>query len=277
MRLLLCLAERPGETVTADEIMERVWTGTIVSPDSIYQAVAALRRLLGDDAKTPAYIATVPRRGYRLVARVVRQVDAATAAACTVPPGIPPAPAAQREQPRVRFGIRRSGILVLVAIAVGAGVLFGIWGRGNHTLSGTGSYEQSVAVLPFLDLTSQAMDEEYLADGITEELIDELSAVPGLKVPPPTAVFYFKSRQMELADIAGALHVAYLVDGSVRRSGARLRIAARLIRAADGFIVWSASYDREEGDLLKLQSDIASQVSQKIQAARASHVSLHGQ
>jgi TolB-like protein/DNA-binding winged helix-turn-helix (wHTH) protein len=274
MRLLLCLAEHPGETVTADELMDRVWTGTIVTPDSIYQAVAYLRRLLGDDAKTPAYIATVPRRGYRLVAKVVKPTDAAPVAAPLV---VPDASVHAVQRPASGW---QAGIRTLGAAALGAGVLgLGIWwlaaGTGSHRAPSPAlAYERSVAVLPFLDLTSQAMGEEYLADGITEELIDELSKVPGLKVPPPSAVFYFKSKLMEPAVIARTLRVAYLVDGSVRRSGARLRIAVRLTRAADGFIVWSASYDRQPGDLLKLQSDIAGNVSKEIQATRAWQSSL---
>jgi TolB-like protein len=124
---------------------------------------------------------------------------------------------------------------------------------------------QSVAVLPFLDLTSQSMDEEYFADGMTEELIDRLSKVPHLEVPSPTAVFYFKERREPVRAIANSLHVTYVVEGSVRKSGTRLRIATRLIRADDGFIIWSETYDREARDLLQVQEDIAGEVVHALQ------------
>ena len=103
----------------------------------------------------------------------------------------------------------------------------------------------SVAVLPFLDLTSESMDQEYFADGMTEELIDRLSKIPGLRVPPPTSSFYFKGRKASIADIAKSLGVSYVLDGSLRKSGPTMRIAARLIRADNGFVVWSETSDRQ--------------------------------
>jgi transcriptional activator of cad operon len=85
---------------------------------------------------------------------------------------------------------------------------------------------------------------------MTEELIDKLSKIPGLRVPAPTSSFYFKGKQITVADIAKALGVAYVLDGSVRKSGTRLRVAARLIRADNGYVVWSETYDRPLDDIL---------------------------
>ena len=262
MRLLLCLSEHAGETVSTDDLMERVWSGTIVTQDSVYQAVASLRRLLGDDPKKPTYIATVPRRGYRLVAKVTVQTDSAEAAA------LPPSPAG----PAAHASYSKIGILAGALVA--AVLAFGFWHFSSVTMdqppiSPSPSTPQSVAVLPFLDLTSEAMHEEFFADGMTEELIDRLSKVSGLRVPPPTASFYFKGKPMPLNEIAEALNVNYVVDGSVRRSGATLRIAARLIRADTGFIVWSEAYDRQSEDLLMVQDEIAGQVAKAIEASRA--------
>ena len=127
--------------------------------------------------------------------------------------------------------------------------------------------ERSVAVLPFLDLTTQAMNEEYFADGMTEELIDRLSRIPGLRVPAPTASFFFKGKQLPVAAMAKSLGVTYVLDGSVRKSDTTLRIAARLVRAADGYVVWSATYDRPSGDKLQMQDDIAREVAQELRLA----------
>jgi TolB-like protein len=127
--------------------------------------------------------------------------------------------------------------------------------------------QKSVAVLPFLDLTTQEMNEEYFADGMTEELIDKLSKIPGLRVPAPTSSFYFKGKRVTVADVANSLGVAYILDGSVRKSAATLRIAARLVRAADGYVIWSETYDRPLGDKLWVQDDIAREVAKQLQAA----------
>jgi TolB-like protein len=111
------------------------------------------------------------------------------------------------------------------------------------------------------------MDEEYFADGMTEELIDRLSKIPGLRVPAPTSSFYFKGKKMTIADIAKSLGVAYVLDGSVRKSSATLRVAARLIRANDGYVVWTETYDRPYDDKLAVQDEIASEVAKALSAS----------
>jgi TolB-like protein len=121
-------------------------------------------------------------------------------------------------------------------------------------------------VLPFLDLTEGMTNEEF-ADGMTEELVDKLSKIPDLQVPAPTASFYFKGKKIPIADIARALGVAYLLDGSVRKSGPRLRVAARLIRADNGYVVWSETYDRPPDDILTVQDDIAGEVTKALKTS----------
>ncbi|ADV84650.1 protein kinase [Terriglobus saanensis SP1PR4] len=121
----------------------------------------------------------------------------------------------------------------------------------------------SIAVLPFLDLTDK-MSEEPFADGMTEELIDKLSGVPGLKVPGATSSFYFKGKRIAIADIAKTLGVSYVPDGSVRKSGLMLRVVARLIRADNGYVVWSETYDRPFQDKIWVQDDIASEVTKAL-------------
>jgi TolB-like protein/DNA-binding winged helix-turn-helix (wHTH) protein len=243
MRLLLCLAATPGEVVSIDALLNQVWSGVVVTPDSVYQAVAALRRLLGDDAKQPAYIVTVPRLGYRLVAPVEPLSDA------------PPAP-----RP-ARAGSRMYVVLALGILLVGALAYYLVAARNpaGQATADAAAAPKAIAVLPFLDLTDD-MNEEPFADGMTEELINKLSKVKGLRVPSPTASFYFKGKQLTVAEIARSLHVTYVLDGSVRKSGDTLRVAARLVRADDGYVVWSEHYDRPVGDKLMVQDDIASEV-----------------
>jgi len=248
LRLLMVLANRAGETVSIEELLDQVWSGVVVTQDSVYQAITSLRRLLGDDAKLPSYIATVPRLGYRLVARVSPWTDEEiTPAPTRLAPAPPSAPRISR-----RFGAALVAVAILALVAS-----FALWRTPAPPV-------KSVAVLPFLDITSQEMNEEYFADGVTEELINRLSRLPGFKVPSPTDSFYFKDKQLPVAEIARRLRVNYLLDGSLRQSGGRLRVTARLIRAADGYVMWSENYDRSGTDILAVQDEIAIRVAQAL-------------
>lgn len=287
-RLLMCLAERAGEVVSIDDLLNQVWPGVIVSPDSVYQAVASLRRQLGDNSKQPAYIETVPRLGYRMVATVSRAPDDGSSfgqfperetgdhAAANAERGL-----AERERlpseiertrgdaPRKILSIRRlSWVGAIVCVTLIAVLIYGrIAARRHSAVNADSSFPQrSLAVLPFLDLT-EGMKEEEFADGMTEELIDKFSKIPDLQVPPPTSSFYYKGKQVELADVAKALGVTYLLDGSVRKSGGRVRIAARLVRADSGYVIWSETYDRPWEDLILIQDDIASDVTNSLRAS----------
>ena len=126
--------------------------------------------------------------------------------------------------------------------------------------------QKSIAVLPFLDLT-EGMKEEEFADGMTEEMIDKLSKIPGLQVPSATSSFYFKGKQIPIPEIAKSLGVTYVLDGSVRKSGPMLRVAARLVRADTGYVVWSETYDRPFTDRLMVQDDIAGEVTKALNAS----------
>lgn len=267
MRLLLCLADRAGEVVSIDELLGEVWAGVIVTSDSVYQAVTALRRLLGDDTRRPSYIATVPRRGYRLIATVDASPE-------SVPSAAQPEVAQAAGTDRGVVAERRSGPARRASLALGmlllaCGVVAAYWWLRDRPAATAGaavtgaSAARSIAVLPFLDLTD-AMNQEPFADGMTEELIDKLSAYPGMRVSAPTSSFYYKNKQVPVAEIARSLGVAYVLDGSVRTSGATMRVAARLVRAGDGFVVWSATYDRPLGDKLKVQDDIASEAAEAL-------------
>jgi len=244
LRLLQYLANRPGETVSVEELLDNVWSGVVVTHASVYQAVTALRRLLGDDARNPRYIATVPRLGYRLVASVSPWTDEPAAQIAAAVPR--PLPARRRA---VGVAIGAAALVLAAVIAV-------------HFVRAPAA--RSVAVLPSLDLTTPEMKEEYFADGLTEELINRLSRLPGFAVPSATASFHYKNSAASQRQIADELHVRYLLDGSLRESGATLRISARLVRADDGFVVWTENYDRPNTDRVKIQDGIATEVARVI-------------
>ncbi len=123
---------------------------------------------------------------------------------------------------------------------------------------------KSIAVLPFADM-SEKKDQEYLADGMAEEILNLLANAPGLLVAARTSSFYFKGKQTKIQDIARELGVAHILEGSIRRAGDQLRVTAQLIRADNGYHLWSETYDRDLKDLFKVQDDIANAVAQALQ------------
>jgi TolB-like protein/DNA-binding winged helix-turn-helix (wHTH) protein/tetratricopeptide (TPR) repeat protein len=282
MRLLVCLAQHPGEVLSVEQLLTEVWRDVVVGQDSVYQAVAGLRRILGDDPKAPVYIANVMRRGYRLVAPVAPwsepSLNISPSSALETPalsktepvPGPPlpdetspqqPPPALPPEvgrAPRRASPIGRWSLAAVILLALGLGALLGrqAW-KARHASAVIA--DKSVAVLPFLDL-SEKHDEEYFADGMSEELIDVLARVPDLRVPARTSSFYFKGKQATLPDIAKALGVSHVLEGSVRKSGDTLRITAQLIRVDTGYHEWSETFDRPIADVFKVQDEIASEV-----------------
>lgn len=123
--------------------------------------------------------------------------------------------------------------------------------------------QASVAVLPFVSMSS-GKDDEYFADGLTEEILNSLATLPELLVTARTSSFYFKGKDMPIPDIARTLGVAHVVEGSVRRADNRVRITAQLIRASDGFHLWSATYNRTLEDVFAVQEDIASNIAMSL-------------
>lgn len=266
LRLLLCLAERAGDVVSIDELLNEVWPGVVVTQDSVYQAITSLRRQLGDDPRQPAYIATVPRRGYRMVAAVSSSVSAPLSLPTqTAANDVLEAPQPEASATRSRLYPRLLAIAALLVLTCGAFYLLTRPQPIAQAVS-TAADPRSVAVMPFLDLTD-TMTEEPFADGMTEELIDRLSASHDLHVAPPTSSFYFKDKQVTVQQVARALGVAYVLDGSVRKSGNTLRVSARLVRADDGFVAWSQTYDRNWSDKLMIQDNIADEAAKALNAS----------
>lgn len=276
MLLLLCLAERPGEVVSIEELLDQAWAGVTVSSDSVYQAVASLRRILGDDPKQPTYIATVPRLGYRMLAPVSPWTDprdgqsGASATASSKAFSARSTPRSRRTSAMVWAGGGAVALVLVLAIVFYRGTAFK---NQPAQASLAAQPEKSIAVLPFLDLTA-GMKEEEFADGLTEEIIDKVSKLAGFRVPAATASFYFKYKKIPVAEIATKLGVVYIVDGSTRQSGDSVRIAARLVRAENGYVIWSETYDRPFKDRVAVQDEIAGKVTESIRASIEAEANL---
>jgi TolB-like protein len=174
------------------------------------------------------------------------------------------APLAQAVPSRRSGGVgKRVGVAAAVLVAIGVVVVLSqhYWSSSHNAAqpATVAMVDKSIAVLPFVDM-SEKKDQEYFSDGLSEELIDMLTKVPQLRVPARTSSFFFKGKQTTIADIAKALAVAHVLEGSVRKSGNTLRVTAQLIRVDNGYHVWSETYDRKLDDIFKIQDEIAEAV-----------------
>ena len=269
-QILQILLERSGDVVTREELRQRIWPSAFVDFDhGLYNAVKRLREALGDVAGTPRFIETLPKRGYRFIGTVVS--DDALSSATPIgdgssSTGISSNPAL-RPAPKPRFRLVR----VFASVAVVASVLIVLGAASVRTrLFGWGRPPKihSLAVLPLRNLSGDT-SQEYLSYGMTEQLITDLAQVSGLKVISHTSVIQYEKSSKPLPQIARELGVDGIVEGTVQRSGNRVRITAQLIYAPEEQHLWAASYDREFQDALALQSSVAAAIIEPIRAKAA--------
>ena len=242
--VLAVLTGSPGRVFTRDEILDAVWGHRHVTQSVLNRIMSLLRQALGEEAQRPRLLHTVYGIGYRFDLPTVGGV----AAVRREPKGAP-----RGWLPRV---IVPACVLLLIAGAV-------VWLQrdAKHEAAGEAAathVRPSLAVLPFADL-SQARDQGYLAEGLAEEIRNQLAQSPGLRVVGRTSSDAFKDTD-DLRAIGRALGVAYLLEGSVRREGGVLRVTARLVRADDGSHLWSKTYARELRDVFAVQAGISQDV-----------------
>jgi TolB-like protein/DNA-binding winged helix-turn-helix (wHTH) protein/Flp pilus assembly protein TadD len=257
---LLFLVERAGSLVSKEELIRGVWPRGFVDESNLTKHIWMIRRALGEGDPGAEFIETVPKIGYRFVAPVIRGV--AAAATPQTPQVIESESWGGRGRTK-RVAIAAAALLAVVAV-VALGVNF--WSSSHKGVQpvAVARADQSIAVLPFVDM-SEKKDQEYFADGMAEEIIDLLVKVPGLKVISRTSSFQFKSKTEDLRSIAAQLGVAYVLEGSVRKSGDHLRVTAQLIDSRDGTHLYSQTYDRNLSDVLRMQDEIAIALVQALQ------------
>jgi TolB-like protein/DNA-binding winged helix-turn-helix (wHTH) protein/tetratricopeptide (TPR) repeat protein len=297
MQLLVYLAAHAGRVVDVQQLLDQVWSNVVVTQGSVYQAIAQLRRILGDDSERPTYIENLPRRGYRLIASVapwdascaaatdsrsIAQASTHTAGGSGAQPqmasdelvsagttiseplsGPPPAVPTGPSRRRAVLGAITLGMVIVAGIAIGT-----LWrarqvespsARAAGSEITVSAVTPTIAVLPFVDL-SDSKDQQYFVDGLTEELIERLAQVPRLHVVARSSSSYFRGRQAIVSEIARTLGATHLLEGSVRKSGTAVRITTHLVRANDGYELWSETYDRPLTDIFKVQDAIAGAV-----------------
>ena len=261
LQILLLLLEHNGQVATREELRQRLWPGdTFVDFDmGLNRAMRKLRDALGDSADHPTYIETLPRRGYRLIAEVsdtTATVEPIAAPAPT-PPVIPLAPVAVTSPSRPR----RMLIGTLAAAAFAVATLLAV----ARLQSSAKPAIHSIAVLPFANLSGDR-DQEYFSDGMTEALITDLAQIRNVRVISRTSVMPYKGSKKSLPEIARDLDVDGVVAGGVLRSNGKVRVTAQLIHAATDDHLWARLYERNESDIVTLQRELASAITEALRA-----------
>jgi TolB-like protein/DNA-binding winged helix-turn-helix (wHTH) protein/Tfp pilus assembly protein PilF len=267
-QVLAMLLGKPGELVTRDELREKIWGQTVVDFDhGLNKAINKIREALGDSAENPRFVETVARRGYRFLADVTPIDTAADGqaepeakgpvpptdshrvelAAASVPPKLP-----HRAQAWKRFGF---GLALVLAASVSW--IF-------YSQSQSSSRIRSLAVLPLESLSGDA-SQDYFADGMTDALIADLGQISALRVISRTSVMMYKHVRKPLPEIARELNVEAVVEGTVLRSGERVRITAQLIQVPAEKHLWAQSYEGDLKDTLALQNNVARAIAEQIQ------------
>ena len=251
LRLLLVLVRHSNHIVDKDELMRQVWPDTVVEETNLAGNIHALRQILGEGNDEERYIETIPKRGYRFVAKVRRVPDEGVN---TVNLTQPPVTGGTRLQGSKGLVFKVLRAVVILSGLAGAALYFFGWGKPKPVEPNV--QITSIAVLPLKNLSGDAA-QEYFADGMTEAVINELAKIGALRVISRTSIMQYKDASKRTPEIARELNVDAILEGSVQRSNDRVRITAKLIRAATDEHLWVESYERDLRDVLTLQREIA--------------------
>jgi len=250
---LLYIVQNPERLLTRDELESAIWGGRVVDESNLKQAISSLRKALLAAGAAENLIVTVAGRGYRFAVPVSFEPESFAGTECV---GLPVSPRAARSRPAWP-----AAGLGAAALAAAFGLVWHFVGRPAFAPP-----PHSVAVMAFTNLSGDPA-QEYVSDGLSEELIGVLGSVSGLTVAARTSAFSFKGKPATIPQIARALNVAAVLEGSVRKDASRLRIAVRLIDAVSGFALWTRDYDHAAlEDPLRVETDIAAAVAAAIRA-----------
>jgi len=261
-RLLVLLLGRAGDVVTREEVREKLWPAdTYVDFDhSLNTAMRKLREALGDSAEAPRYVETLARRGYRFIApvgahvRTAEVADPANADVASVPP-----------QPAPRLTSTRHRLILAIVVIICAAALIAYWVAPRRGPTPQSGRRLTIAVLPFDNLSGDA-DQEYLSDGLTEEMITQLGRLEPdrLRVLARSSTWKFKHTDRDISRLRRELGADYVLEGSLRRASDRVRVTAQLVQVDDQSQVWAETYERDFRDVLILQSEVAGAVARTI-------------
>jgi TolB-like protein/DNA-binding winged helix-turn-helix (wHTH) protein len=265
LQILQILLENPGEVVTREELRQRLWASdTFVDfEQGLYNAIKRLREALGDSAENPRFIETVPRRGYRFMAPLVENAAGFAAPAQEVASVVKAGPELRRWH--WRNANRLLATLAFAVLLLGA-FLGASWGKLRQWFPpGSGSPQiRSLAVIPLTNLSGD-QGQEYFSDGITDALITELAQIGSIRVISRTSSEQYKRTRKLLPEIGRELNVDGIIEGTVQRSGDRVRVTAQLIQVPADKHLWANSYERDLRDAFLLERDVAGDIARQVQ------------
>ena len=278
LKLLIFMVESRGRLVERRELIDAVWNDAFVSDHVLNRAIGQLRKALADDAKEPRYIETVPTLGYRFIAPVestappanptrVERIEIESHEAGIARPPI----SAQPSHSQSRFSHSRSALFFISLLLVVSGTI--LWMMRHRPPAAP--KVRSLAVLPLKNFSGDPA-EDYIADGITDELITDLGQIGSLRVVSPITAMQYKDAHKSLPEIARELNVDVVVTGAVARSGDRLRIDAQLMDARADRQIWGRSYECDIRDVFQLQSLVAQSVAEQLKVALNNPAHLPG-
>ena len=278
MQVLVCLAQNRGKVVSREALEATVWAGTVVGYDAISGSIIKLRKALGDDSRNPRYIETVSKKGYRLIADV--SLDAGNVPSTkggAAAEGVKPV---ESHTPEFVRSKNRSVKAQLISAVTGLIIIIAGWqllGTRPDSQTHSGSEQRtekpavnesssdptnkkpSIVVLPFKNLSDDPR-QEYFSDGITDDIITDLSQVGSLRVIARQSAYYYKDRNASLEDVARDFGVQYIIEGSVQKAGQRIRINAQLTDVESGHHLWAERFDRELDNIFAIQDEISRRV-----------------
>jgi TolB-like protein/DNA-binding winged helix-turn-helix (wHTH) protein/Tfp pilus assembly protein PilF len=263
LQVLVALLERPGELLSREELRQRVWLeDTFVDFDhALNTAVKKIRAALNDEADSPRYLETVPRRGYRFIAPVKTEMMPGPT---NEDPAVSDVELPEAHRPLVN---RRTAVLAAALVAVVGGGYY--WSNHRARASDNNAPGRTmVAVLPFENMTNDP-SQEYFSDGMTEETISQLGRLnsQNLGVIARTSAMKYKHSGKSAREIGRELNSDYLLEGSIRREGSRVRVVAQLIRVADQSPRWSHQFEYEFGEPLYIETDAATEIANMVHTA----------
>lgn len=239
--LLLAIIQAAPNIISHDDLVDKVWSGRPTSPETITQRAMMLRQALDDTADHPRYFEVVRGHGFRLIPEATSGAVRSSTAA----------------QPTNK---------TVTIIAVVVAILVSVWAIRNNQQANLEVIGASIAVLPFVNMSAEP-ENEFFSDGIAEEILNVLARIPDLKVAARTSAFSYKGTKTNISRIAEELGVTHILEGSVRKSGNQVRVTAQLIKADDGFHMWSQNYDRELIDIFAIQDEIAESIASALKVS----------
>jgi TolB-like protein/DNA-binding winged helix-turn-helix (wHTH) protein len=255
MDLLVHMSGKPEHVHSREELLDNVWPGTVVSDEALTNAVIKLRKVFEDDSHNPRMIKTIPKRGYCLIAEV--------RSAVRTQPDIIHKPQSNKHRPDNKRGLLVTLLLLIIAVVTGWYVIKQQSPRpeilSNQPNRLALPEKPSIAVLPFMNIGNEG-EQSYFSDGITDDLITDLSKLTGMFVISRNSTFQYKGRSVDAKQVASELGVHYVLEGSVRRIDDRVRVNAQLIDGRSGLQIWADRYDGVLRDVFDLQDRITGNI-----------------